>query len=384
MPRIQRKYVFDPHNVGVYHCINRCVRRAFLCGTDNVTRTCFDHRKEWLQARLAFLAGRFGIDLLGFAIMSNHLHVVVRNRPDVVRGWSDDEVARRWLGLFPLGRDHGDLPPEPSPSQLLTITSDPARLVVLRERLSNLSWFMRCLVEPIARQANRDDNVSGKFWEGRFRCLPILDESALAACLAYVDLNPIRANAAQTPDTSQFTSVFERIQSLRSASDGSQTQECTPTDHNPCVPAEPAMAHSEGSPVARLNTASKHTSTSSKRIGCAWLSPFEEREDKAGGPVPSARASNKGCLPMPFAEYRALLDWTARQLRRGESDEAAYPPAPIPAGIELTGEGWLRLVRDFSRLFRRAAGAPKSLREHNKKWHRRRMTGISHSRAIFI
>jgi hypothetical protein len=129
--------------------------------------------------------------------------------------------------------------------------------------------------------------------------------------------------------------------------------------------------------------ASKHTSTSSKRIGSAWLSPFEQREEAAGAPVPSARASNKGCLPMRFEEYRALLDWTARQLRRDDGDEAPRPPAPIPVGLNVKGEGWLRLVRDFSRLFRRAAGAPNSLREHNIKWHRRRMTGISHSRAIF-
>jgi hypothetical protein len=168
MPRILRKFVFDAENVGVYHCISRCVRRAFLCGTDSdsVTTRCFDHRKEWLQARLAFLAGRFGIDVLGFAIMSNHLHVVVRNRPDVVRDWSDDEVARRWLGLFPLGRDQSGPPKAPSQSQLLTITSNPARLAELRKRLSDLSWFMRCLVEPIARQANREDKVSGRFWKG--------------------------------------------------------------------------------------------------------------------------------------------------------------------------------------------------------------------------
>jgi REP element-mobilizing transposase RayT len=384
MPRIARKFVFDPDNEGVYHCINRCVRRAFLCGTDSVSRKCFDHRKEWLLARLAFLAGRFGIDVLGFAIMSNHLHVVVRNRPDVVREWSDDEVARRWLGLFPLGRDQGDPPKAPTQSALLTITANPARLAELRERLSDLSWFMRCLVEPIARQANREDQVSGSFWEGRFKSLPILDDSALAACLAYVDLNPIRAKVAETPETSQFTSVFERIQSLNSDSDRSQTQECTLPDHIPCVPAEPAMATAEALPVTPLDSASKHKSTSSKRIGSVWLSPFEVVENTASAPVPSARASNRGCLPMRFAEYRALLDWTALQLRLGNRDGVPCPPAPIPAGVKVTGEGWLRLVRDFSRLFRRAAGAPKSLRDHNIKWARRRMTGISHSRAIFI
>ena len=96
MPRIPRKFLFDPAEVGIYHCINRCVRRAFLCGTDELTGKCFDHRKVWIQERMAFLAGNFAVDVLGFSILSNHIHVVVRNRPDIVAGWSDEEVARRW------------------------------------------------------------------------------------------------------------------------------------------------------------------------------------------------------------------------------------------------------------------------------------------------
>jgi REP element-mobilizing transposase RayT len=86
MPRIPRKHVFDPDEVGIYHCINRCVRRAFLCGTDGSSAKCFDHRKGWIQDRLEFLAGRFAVDVLGFAVMGNHVHVIVRNRPDVVLG----------------------------------------------------------------------------------------------------------------------------------------------------------------------------------------------------------------------------------------------------------------------------------------------------------
>ena len=112
MPRLPRKYIFDESEPGIYHCINRCVRRAFLCGTDPATGECFEHRKVALQERLAFLAGQLGIDILGFAVMSNHIHVVARNRPDLVATWSDDDVARRWWNIFPQ-RKTLDGKPEP-------------------------------------------------------------------------------------------------------------------------------------------------------------------------------------------------------------------------------------------------------------------------------
>ncbi len=193
MPRIRRRFLVAPTEVGVYHCINRCVRRSFLCGGDPVSGKNYDHRRQWIQDRIQFLAGQFGVDVLGFAVMSNHLHVVLRNRPDIVQGWSDADVARRWWSLFPKRRDAEGKPREPTEFELQMITADAARFAEIRHRLSNVSWFMRCLVEPIARNANREDFCTGRFWEGRFKCQPILDESALAACLAYVDLNPIRA-----------------------------------------------------------------------------------------------------------------------------------------------------------------------------------------------
>ena len=136
MPRIPRKFVFDPTEVGVYHCINRCVRRAFLCGTDDLTGKCFDHRKVWIQERLALLAGNFAVDVLGFSILSNHIHVVVRNRPEIVAGWSDEEVARRWWNLFPKRKDRDGKPAEPTDAELSMITAVPERLAEVRTRLS--------------------------------------------------------------------------------------------------------------------------------------------------------------------------------------------------------------------------------------------------------
>ena len=100
MSRLPRRELIDEPEVGIYHCVQRAVRQAFLCGQDAVTGQNFDHRKAWIQQRLEVLAGQFGIEVLSFAVMSNHCHVVLRNRPDVVQDWSDEEVARRWWFLF--------------------------------------------------------------------------------------------------------------------------------------------------------------------------------------------------------------------------------------------------------------------------------------------
>ena len=94
------------------------------------------------------------------------------------------------------------------------LVADANRLEILRGRLSSLSWFMRCLCEWVARAANEEDGSPGRFWAGRFKSQPLLDEAALLACSVYVDLNPVRAGIATTPEESQFTSGWDRIMGL--------------------------------------------------------------------------------------------------------------------------------------------------------------------------
>ena len=101
MARRNRAEVVVADEVGVYHCVQRVVRRAFLCGVDPLSGNSYDHRRTWIRDRLESLAGLFGVEIAAFAVMSNHLHVILRNRPDVVTLWSDQEVARRWLAVFP-------------------------------------------------------------------------------------------------------------------------------------------------------------------------------------------------------------------------------------------------------------------------------------------
>ena len=88
MPAYPRSQIVSADEVGVYHCVARCVRRAFLCGLDVESGHDYEHRKEWIRERLEELAAIFAIDICGYAVMSNHIHLVLRVRPDLARGWS--------------------------------------------------------------------------------------------------------------------------------------------------------------------------------------------------------------------------------------------------------------------------------------------------------
>ena len=194
-----------------YHCIARCVRRAFLCGQDPLTGFNFEHRRQWIVDRLHDLSAVFAVDLCAYAVMNNHYHVVLRINLEQAAAWSDEEVAMRWRQLFQR--------PDCVQHWLKGHSLDATELGrvqqcidLWRQRLSDLSWFMRCLNESIARMANKEDNCTGRFWEGRFKSQALLDERALLACMAYVDLNPIRAAIAATPEQSHYTSIKERIE----------------------------------------------------------------------------------------------------------------------------------------------------------------------------
>jgi hypothetical protein len=206
-----RAHLVDPVG-GIYHVCSRCVRRAFLCGSDQMTGKDFNHRRAWLEDCILRLGEIFAVDIYGYAMMSNHYYLVIQIVPDRVSNWLDEEVADRWLMLFPRQPNsvHAALIHQTAKSEIL---SNPDRIAELRARLGSLSWFMRCLNEPLARLANREDNCKGRFWEGRFKSQRLLDETALLAAMVYVDLNPIRAGIATGVDDSHFTSIKRRSES---------------------------------------------------------------------------------------------------------------------------------------------------------------------------
>ncbi len=194
-----------------YHCYVRCVRRAFLCGEDYATGENYDHRKQWIVSRLRFLSYVYAIDICAYAVMSNHYHVVLHVDEGRAKGWSKEEVVERWMQLYKGNVLVDRWLKNPDAMDNASMAAVDELIDMWRERLCSISWFMRGVNETIARMANEEENCKGRFWEGRFKSQALLDEAAVLSCMAYVDLNPIRAKMAETPEDSDHTSIQERI-----------------------------------------------------------------------------------------------------------------------------------------------------------------------------
>ena len=350
MARLARGEYLDPNAVQVVHVTSRCVRQAFLCGFDLHSRRSYEHRRQWIRDRLEFLASIFGVDCLTYSIMNNHIHLVLRSRPDVVETWSREEIARRWLKLCPQRKTADGQPAKPTDAELNSIVNDSRRVAELRRRLSDISWWMGRLCEKIARQANREDQCTGRFWEGRYKAQLLLDEASLLACAVYVDLNPIRAALAKTPETSNYTGAKDRIDDL-------------------VLAGKPKRGPKKG----KASRASRLTrwERSRRRKKSGWMSPLEidERTDPIGAAASHSgrRASLKGFLSIPLTRYLELLDWTGRQLRSGKRGSIPATLSPILSRLGIETKRWCELVSRFSRLFRRAAGTSVSIHREAKR-----------------
>jgi hypothetical protein len=343
--RKPRCEVIDPAEVNVVHVCARTVRRCFLFGYDQLTGTNFDHRKQWIEELLEHFAAHFGIDLLTFAVLSNHFHLILRNRPEVVAQWDDTEVARRWLMICPHRKDEQGKPQTPSEAELDTIRRCPVKLEQVRQRLADVSWWMRLLCQRIATRSNREDEASGRFFEERYRAIRLLDEASLLACSAYVDLNPIRAAICETIESSDHTSAQLRIESMRK----------------------------ENSAGKQAGSCQKEPDDSNRSRSVAMLSPLpiDERLDRIGpcASESSHRCSDKGYLPMSVLDYIELLDWTARQSRSDKRWRTAADVPPVVMRLGLSAQAWCELVDRFGCLFHHVAGCPETidrLRSHRR------------------
>ena len=210
---IARCKLVDPDNALSYHLVSRCVRGAFLCGVDSATGEDRSHRRGQLTERMLRLAKCFAVEVHAYSVLGNHFHLVVRHDPRACEGWSDAEVARRWVDACP--PPGGEVDEDRKPGARERLLSDPERLERARGTLGSLSSYMKHLKQPIARRANEEDGVKGHFFEQRFYSGALLDEEALLSAMAYVDLNEFRAGKARGLWDSVDSSVGARLRANR-------------------------------------------------------------------------------------------------------------------------------------------------------------------------
>jgi len=327
-----------------YHCIGRCVRRAFLCGFDRYSGRSFEHRRGWIVAKLAELASTFAIDVAGYAVMSNHYHLVLKINANEAETWTDRQVVNRWCRLFAGHRlvQRYQAGESLSPAELEQVS---VFVATYRTRLADLSWFMRCLNESIARMANAEDGCTGRFWEGRFKSQALLDEAALIACMAYVDLNPIRAGMATTPEASDYTSIQQRIHAS-GKNRACQRQSASVDRSNQPEIAEEAIALPE-------------------------LMRFGGRMDHADE------------LPLSLNDYLDLVDWSGRAIH---PDKKGSIPDHYPKIIDRLGispDALIQYVGRKDRGFRHVVGRPHAIRAAAEQLGRAFLHGISTAQRLF-
>ena len=354
IPRIQQL----PGRPVWIHVISRCVRKAYLCGGRDGK---WDHRRQWVEDRLRELSGVFAVEVAAYAVMSNHVHAVVRMSPDGAAAWSAREVVERWLAIF--GRHADRMAVNGRREPIIELLANDATWVAERRaRLADLSWFMRAFKEPIARRANVEDDCSGRFWEGRYTSVPLLDLAAVVACMAYVDLNPVRARIAPTPEASTFTSVRARV--------GARQRHRAVKRVHAQVAAGEATAEQAAATL-------KHAGINEHSVGAAAIS------DEAGGfvaPIARCQRTHEGKILSSFElsvdDYLTLVDLTGRVLRpdkRGAID----PRLPsLLSRLDLKLDAWIATMTGWRQMHGRAVGhraaRDVAAKDHGLRWIRNR------------
>ncbi|MEO5344524.1 MAG: transposase, partial [Gammaproteobacteria bacterium SHHR-1] len=205
------------------------------------------------------------------------------------------------------------------------------------QRLADLSWFMRNLNQSIAFQANAEDQCKGHFWESRFKSQALLDEAALLAAMAYVDLNPVRAGIAETPETSDFTSIQQRIQD---------------SQQKPEVTQQPTEVPEETLPEAPLM-------------------PFD------------ATGHADWAIPFAYDDYLDLVDWTGRAVHPKKRGVIPAHQPKILHRIGMDAEQFINYAHRFLKEFGSAVGKPERLVELCSQRHTRYARGVQAARKLF-
>ena len=325
-----RKNLVSLTDTPYYHVVARCVRRAWLWGYDEYAGRDYSHRKEWVLERLKQLTSIFTIEISAFAVMSNHYHLVVYVDQARARELGREHVVERWTQLFrapPVVERWCNGKATQAERQLAEAIIDK-----WRQRLCDLSWFMKCLNEHLARRANLEDNCDGRFWQGRFRSQALLDEAGILTAMAYVDLNPVRAGIASTPEDSAFTSIYERIRRLKR------------------VPSE-GEADAIASSLA-----------------------LQSFLDEGRGAVR---------IPYSFEEYLQLVDWSGRVIRNDKRGHIDAQLPPIIARLNIDPSAWKAAMQPRGNVFGRAMGRLNHLQLHAKALGQSWVRGLRKAELLY-
>ena len=363
-----------------YHVVNRCVRRAFLCGQDHTTGHNFDHRRGWIETRIRELASVFTIDVSAYAVMSNHYHAVLRVDKARALALDDEAVLRRWTQLFigPLlvQRYLSEARSQMGEGECAKVREFAERY---RERLHDVSWFMRVLNESVARQANAEDGCTGRFWEGRFKSQALLDEQALLAAMAYVDLNPIRAGMADDLSDSLHTSIHARLEELQ----GRAFVPVSAPVSAPVAVVEPAAATPEVSPDV-LNVLNEAAHAPAQALP-ALLLPEAALSKLPEAPLMPFDAT--GCfeqaVPFGLQEYLELVDTIGRAVHPSKRGAIPATTPRLLSRLGMDGEAFIASADHFFRDFAGAIGTPAKLIEMAAHRQQRALRGLAAAKRVF-
>jgi REP element-mobilizing transposase RayT len=324
-----RKHLISLQDTPYYHVVSRCVRRAWLWGHDDFAGRDYSHRKHWVIDRLGLLSEIFAIEICAYAVMSNHYHLVLFVDRERAKSWTPAEVIHRWTRLH----QQPHLIQRYQAPDALPSEREAAEKIIetWRERLFDISWFMRHLNEHLARRANAEDDCTGRFWEGRFKSQALLDEAGLLTAMAYVDLNPIRAGIAKAPEEAEFTSIYERIQRM-----------------NP------------------KNTKKRMDAPSVK------LRRFADQAQ-----------NKKTAIPYTSIDYLQLVDWSGRSIREGKRGQIDAKLPSILSRLNIDPEVWQLAMARKGTILGRAMGRLDLMRLHAATLGQAWIHGLKRSERMY-
>jgi len=326
---IARKNIVDNQTPGFYHCSNRCVRRTFLCGIDKLTGHDHSHRKDWLERRMLELCDIFSIEIYAYAVMDNHYHIVLYLDPLAPMHWSKEDVAERWLCAYS-GKSVDPKFAKQRELKKQVIIADKEKIELYRQRLGSLSWFMSRLNEPLAKQSNKEENCTGSFWEGRYSAQALLDEAAIFSCMAYVDLNPVRAKITEKLDESNNTSIKKRLNKIKQ------------------------------------------------------IEPIDVQVKLSSAISAISNQVNSKKLSMSLKSYIELIEWTGQNITYPNKAAMPHNISSCLRQFNLQQNHWLKQLENFEMHYCHVIGPMELIRQKAKQLKKRCLKGMSAAKQLYV